>query len=121
MRTVGLRLAAAGIALAALAAAAQTVAPPPRPPGFSLVRPVAGMPPQAMRDAGEKEHKYVHPDATHDDSIPAASAAAAAPTGKAAGTAGTDTGGNGTGPGRETGDKGASSFFYDRRPGGRAK
>jgi hypothetical protein len=119
MRAVGLRLAAAGIAFTALAAPAQTVVPPPRPPAFSLVRPVAGMPPQAMHDGGEKEHKYIHPDATRDDSIPTGSAAAGAPTGAAAATA--DTGGSGTGPAREIGDKGASSFFYERRPGGGAK
>ena len=118
MRAIGWRLAAAGTAFTALAAQAQTVAPPPRPPAFSLVRPVAGMPPQAMQDGGEKEHKYIHPDATHDDSIPAASAASGVPTRAAAAA---DTGGKGTGPAREIGDKGASSFFYDRRPGGGAK
>lgn len=119
MRAVGLRLAAAAIAFTAVAASAQTVVAPPRPPAFSLVRPVAGMPPQAMQDGGEKEHKYVHPDATRDDSIPGGSAAAAAPTGAAA--AAGETGGKGTGPAREIGDKGASSFFYERRPGGGAK
>ncbi|MDB5958126.1 hypothetical protein [Ramlibacter sp.] len=111
MRAFGLRVVAASMAWTAFAAAAQTVTAPPRPPGFSLVRPVAGMPPQSMHDSGEKEHKYVHPDATRDDSIPTASAS----SGTAAGTASSaDTGGKGTGPAREMGDKGASSYFYDR-------
>ena len=112
MRALGPRLAAAGIAWLALAAAAQTVTPPPRPPGFALVRPVAGIPPKVMHDFGEKEHKYAHPDATRDDSIAAAAPAASGPAARAAAT---DTGGKGTGPAREMTDKGASSFFYDKR------
>ena len=112
MRTLGLRLAAVGIAWMACAAPAQTVTAPPRPPGFALVRPVAGIPPKEMHDFGEKEHRYARPDATHDDSIPVAGPAAGT---AAAAAAATDSGGKGTGPARETGGKGASSYFYERR------
>lgn len=118
-------------ACAATVAVAQTVTPPPLPPGSNLVRVEPGMnEAERKRYVRAHHHKMHHKkDYTRDDSIhgpesevaahpvgaPARMGAGAAATasGAAGGASpGTVQGGRGTGPGREKTDKGASSYFY---------
>lgn len=111
---------------AALAAGAQTVTPPPLPPGSHLVRPEAGMSePERKRHVRAHHHKFHHKkDLARDDSIhgheseivrtgaPAAGAGAAPGAPAARGAAGAVQDGAGTGPAREKTDRGASSWFF---------
>jgi hypothetical protein len=127
MRAWGnLLIAGATIASVHLAASAQTVTAPPRPPGFTMVRPMAGMqPPEAKRYIGTEAHRYQHPDAIRDDTLQPTAAApgrdARGPASTTAQSAPADLGGSGTGPKRELTDKGASSYFYDHGKEGRGK
>jgi hypothetical protein len=121
------RLALASAALLAGLAQAQTVAPPPLPPGSELARPVPGMSePEAKRAMRAHHHKFHHgKDVTRDDSVlgheslagsgvqPVVrrSSGAAATTGSGASGA-ASLGGAGTGPAREQTGKGASSYFF---------
>jgi hypothetical protein len=107
---------------AAVASMAQTVTPPPLPPGSNLVRPEAGMAePERKRHVRAHHHKMHNKrDYTRDDSIhgpetevaaqPAAQRGMGAAPGQ--GAAGTVQDGRGTGPAREKTDKGASGYFY---------
>ncbi|HEY8357531.1 MAG TPA: hypothetical protein VIL30_08740 [Ramlibacter sp.] len=127
------RLALAAAACLTLSAQAQTVTPPPLPPGHALVRLDPGMDDtEKKRHVRAHHHKFHHKkDFTRDDSIhgheseavagghshgPQAAGAGAAATGgnaAAAGrTGGTVQDGRGTGPAREKTDRGASSWFY---------
>lgn len=114
-RSIRLALAAAAC-LAGFAQAQTTVAPPPRPIGSNLVRPMPGMSePEAKRAERAHHHKFQNgKDYTRDDSIYGHESVtgtrlqpvAASP--RAAGAAG----GADTGPAREKTDKGASSYFF---------
>ena len=121
-RRIRLALAAAAC-LAGSAQAQTTVAPPPRPVGSTLVRPMPGMSePEAKRAERAHHHKFQNgKDYTRDDSVyghesetgtrlqPVGTAPARA-TGGASGAG--NLGGAGTGPAREKTDKGASSYFF---------
>ena len=114
---------------AAAVSVAQTVTPPPLPPGSNLVRVEPGMnEAERKRHVRAHHHKMHHKkDYTRDDSIhghesevaahpvgaPARMGAGGA-GGSAAGAAGAGVvkDGRGTGPAREKTDKGASSYFY---------
>jgi hypothetical protein len=117
----------------AAVAVAQTVKPPPLPPGSNLVRPEAGLNVEERKRYVRAHHHKLgqNVDYTRDDSIapqgaatPAARAIGPAPSagvrggtaaGRAPGAAGPrDLGGAGTGPAREQTGKGASSYFYDQ-------
>lgn len=128
-----LRLALVAAASMAAVAQAQTVTPPPLPPGHALVRLDPGMDEtERKRAVRAHHHKFHHKkDFTRDDSVhgPDSEVAAgghahgpqgaraggaaiggnAAPAGRSAGTV---QDGRGTGPAREKTDKGASSWFY---------
>lgn len=122
------RLAFAAAACVAAAAQAQTVKPPPLPPGHNLVKLEIGMSePERKRHVRAHHHKFHHKkDYTRDDSIHGhesevalrggpvgAGQGSAAPVAPARGAGpGTVPGGAGTGPAREQTDKGASSWFY---------
>jgi hypothetical protein len=106
-------------------AQAQTVTPPPLPPGSNLVRPEPGMnEDERKRYVRAHHHKFHHKkDYTRDDSVLGHESEAAvrvnagqpgAGTGMgASGSAsGAGVGGAGTGPAREKTDKGASSYFF---------
>jgi hypothetical protein len=109
----------------ACAAHAQTVTPPPLPPGSALVRPEPGMDEPERKRAIRAHHSkfHNHQDYTRDDSIygrPSAVAARPGETG-AQGAGGTSLGagargpvqdGRGSGPAREKTDRGASSWFF---------
>lgn len=114
---------------AAALSAAQTVAPPPLPPGSHLVRIEPGMnEDERKRSVRAHHHKFHHKkDYTRDDSIhgheslavrtgaPPAMGAGPAPApaaGPAAAGTGAVQGGRGTGAARQQTDKGASSYFY---------
>lgn len=125
MHRLSIRAVLAAIALLATAAQAQTVKPPPLPPGASLVRMEPGMSePERKRYVRAHHHKAHHGrDYTRDDSIhghphevaahgPAAAPAAAGAQGPAARSAGNVIGGPGSGPAREQTGRGASSYFY---------
>lgn len=118
------------LAAACLAAAAhaQTVTPPPLPPGSHMVRPEPGMDDsERKRHVRAHHHKFHHKkDVSRDDSVHghesqivqtrAPAAGGAARTGDAGASSGRSgpavQGGAGTGPKREKTDKGASSYFY---------
>lgn len=123
MQRLPIRALFAAIALLATAAQAQTVTPPPLPPGASLVRAEPGMSePERKRYVRAHHHKAHHGrDYTRDDSIhgheevaarPATPTPAAGAGGAAPRSAGGVTGGAGTGPAREQTGRGASSYFY---------
>jgi hypothetical protein len=123
------RLALASAALLSGLAQAQSIAPPPLPPGSELARPQPGMSePEAKRAMRAHHHKFHNgKDVTRDDSVlgheslagdavrPVVTrgAAAGAAGTRASGAAGsTVQGGAGTGPAREKTDRGASSYFF---------
>ena len=133
MQSTFARLAtAAMLAYGAGTALAQTITPPPLPPGSRLVRPEAGLNEAERKRYVRAHHHKMHnrKDYTRDDSVagaqPAGGAAAVRPVGMQAapvpGTAPGVTapaagrsaapGGAGTGPAREKTDRGASSYFY---------
>lgn len=123
----------AALGWSAAVAVAQSIKPPPLPPGSNLVRPEAGLNVDERKRYVRAHHHKLHHNAdyTRDDSLApqgpaatplrggaggAASAAGQAPAGGAAGApaAGArDLGGAGTGPAREQTGKGASSYFYN--------
>ena len=103
-------------------AQAQTVAPPPLPPGSNLVRPEPGMNEDERKRYVRAHHHKMHhkKDYTRDDSEHGHEAESVvringpqsgASMGAGAGN-GAVVGGAGTGPGREKTDKGASSYFF---------
>lgn len=133
MQYTAVRLATAiALACSAGAALAQTVTPPPLPPGSHLVRPEIGLNEEERKRYVRAHHHKMHhkKDFTKDDSVhrhehvpPAATrpvgarATGAAPGVQApAGAAGTGPrtapGGTGTGPVRQKTDRGASSWFF---------
>jgi hypothetical protein len=114
-------------------AQAQSVTPPPLPPGSHLVRPEPGMDEsERKRHVRAHHHKFHHKkDVTRDDSVhgheslvqtsvPAGAGGGAASGAGAAAAAGRGgpaaIGGAGTGPRREQTDKGASSYFHGEDP-----
>ena len=123
MNTPCIRLALVAAACLAGAVQAQTVKPPPLPPGSLQARPEPGMSePERKRAVRAHHHKLHHKlDKTSDHSShdhgPAAvqpvgaggAAGAARPTGAGATPV---PGGPGTGPRRQPTDKGASSYFF---------
>lgn len=128
MHSIPMRPALAVLALLAAAAQAQTVQPPPRPPGSALVRLEPGMAePERKRHVRAHHNKFHHGrDYTRDDSIHGHESEVAARAGTtSSGAAGGATvqggatargagtvGGPGTGPARESTGRGASSYFY---------
>ncbi|RYY94226.1 MAG: hypothetical protein EOO24_25190 [Comamonadaceae bacterium] len=124
-------LALAATTGAALVAQAQTVTPPPLPPGSALVRLDPGMSDaERKRHVRAHHHKFHHgKDVTRDDSVHghesevaygaapgqqgvgAAGAPGAGPSAARPG-AGAVQDGRGTGPARQQTDRGASSWFY---------
>ena len=125
MPTPIVRLAtAAALSWSAAMALAQTVTPPPLPPGSNLVRPTAGLnADEKKRYVRAHHHKMQNGrDYTKDDSVAGAGAGAsgmgstqaagAAAGARAGGAAAGTLGGAGTGPAREKTDKGASSYFF---------
>lgn len=105
-------------------AQAQTVTPPPLPPGSNLVRVEPGLNEEERKRHVRAHHHKAHhgKDVTRDDSvhgpIPSVvrvqSQPAAGSSGAAAGSAapGRNPGGAGTGPAREKTDRGAGSWFF---------
>jgi hypothetical protein len=104
-------------------AQAQTVAPPPLPPGSHLVRPEPGMNEDERKRYVRAHHHKMHhkKDFTRDDSVHGhetepvvrVNGAQSGGAGMGAGASGAaSVGGAGTGPGREKTDKGASSYFF---------
>ena len=132
MQYTAARLAAAlALAWSAGASLAQTVTPPPLPPGSNLVRPEIGLNEEEKKRYVRAHHHKMHhkKDFTRDDSVqgpvppgatrpvgtratgtaPGLQAPAAGPSGTAPGTV---PGGAGTGPARQKTDRGASSWFF---------
>ena len=123
-----LRTALLASACLASIAHAQTVTPPPLPPGSHMVRPEPGLnEEERKRHVRAHHHKFHHKkDVTRDDSVhgheslvPTSVPAAAVPAAPGAGGATAPgrpgaavQGGAGTGPQREKTDRGASSYFY---------
>lgn len=128
MQYTAVRLATAlALACSAGAGLAQTVTPPPLPPGSNLVRPEIGLNEEEKKRYVRAHHHKMHhkKDFTKDDSVPGhqhVPPAATRPVGTraapgvqapAAGTAPrTVPGGAGTGPARQKTDRGASSWFF---------
>jgi len=126
-----LRLATiAALSWSAAMALAQTVTPPPLPPGHNLVRPSAGLNEDEKKRYVRAHHHKMHnkKDVTRDDSVAGAqpgdaaslratgaTSAGSSGTGLRAGAgagATTTLGGAGTGPAREKTDKAASGYFF---------
>ncbi len=122
---------ATALACSAAASLAQTVTPPPLPPGSHLVRPEIGLNEEERKRYVRAHHHKMHhkKDFTRDDSVhghehvPPAStrpvgtrATGTAPGIQApaagAGTAPRAPGGAGPGPARQKTDRGASSWFF---------
>jgi hypothetical protein len=124
MNTHTIRRALLAAACLAGVAHAQTVTPPPLPPGSNLVRPEPGLnDEERKRHVRAHHHKFQHKkDFTRDDSIHGhESESVVRVTGPQPGAAGMGAGGlrggaaaggAGTGPAREKTDKGASSYFF---------
>ena len=105
-------------------AQAQTVTPPPLPPGSHLVRPEPGMnEDERKRYVRAHHHKmHHHKDYTRDDSIhgpepvrvtaPGHQHGGSSGMGAGGSRGGAAIGGAGTGPAREKTDKGASGYFF---------
>ncbi len=120
---------AAALSWSAALAVAQTVTPPPLPPGSNLVRPTAGLnEDEKKRYVRAHHHKMQNKkDYTKDDSVAGAQGSDSGP-GRSSGTQGAGSnagahsggaagatstlGGAGTGPAREKTDKAASGYFF---------
>ena len=128
----------AALSWSASMALAQSVTPPPLPPGSNLVRPSAGLNEDEKKRYVRAHHHKMHnkKDVTRDDTATAPqgndSAALRSASTQGAGTSGgarvggaataTSTlGGAGTGPAREKTDKAASSYFFGNNNGNNKK
>jgi hypothetical protein len=130
--TVARLATATALACSAGAALAQTVTPPPLPPGSNLVRPEIGLNEEEKKRYVRAHHHKMHhkKDFTKDDSAPGhehvppaatrpvgtrapgAAPGVQAPAGAAGTGAPTVPGGAGTGPVRQKTDRAASSWFF---------